>query len=183
MNKDAIIKYLFFGCTLTLAACRYIVKPGLDDQPGYFITNMKLDGLIPYRDSYNHVLNCLGRPDSITAIYTDKTDTTKNTRMVYFKNSCFFKYGDSVKLEAVVITGLASSFVSCGKLKLNSESTIDSVKSLQAHDMDGELDDDVKIQYKLWGIADNVKPGYNYWMLYFDRKTNKLLEMKHVMYD
>ncbi|QKJ32690.1 hypothetical protein HQ865_23990 [Mucilaginibacter mali] len=143
---------------------------------------MKLNGLITYTDTYSHVLNCFGRPDSITSINVDKTDSTNNTWRVYFKNSSFIKYGDSVNLERIDLATLPGIFVTCGKFRLNRTSTIDSLKFFHPAEMNSELTADEQTRYTLWGIADKTDLDYSFWMLYFDKSTRRLLFMKHISF-
>lgn len=174
-----LMKYIIIAFALILTACN--IGRQKPDNSNSFIVNMILDGQVPYGDSYSHTLSSLGRPDSIAAIYTDRTDTTKNTQRVYFKNSSFIKYGDSLKLDKIDLVALPGTFVTCNKLKLTDKSTPEDIKPFHAKEMQSELKAGEQAKYRLWGIPDS--PGSeSYWVFYFDKNTRRLLRMAHLTF-
>lgn len=136
-----------------------------------FTIQLKLNGLIPYQQSFKNVIAQLGNPDS----------TVKGK--YYFNGVSYRKYGnDSLRLNAIDFIKCPENFVTSGKLKLSGNTLIDDISDYHPTNLNSEANSDTS-KFQVVGISHTVTPASSFWTLHFNKQSGRLVKMELMLFD
>jgi hypothetical protein len=181
-----MMRYLLIITVLFFAACNphKDASKALNVKVNYVDPNaISINGHLKFIDSYNNALIYLGKPDSTVKPDYGKSGPSyngHNFQYCYFKGVKFEKYNDSLVFRSIKLI-TPQMFVAYPRFTFNNSVTLSDVSKK----LPGVISDTLKRSAADKSIAvrvnmsDDKNDTSDKWVLTFDSKTQKLLELDY----
>lgn len=162
-------------------------KPAeMSDSVSEFIGEVKLNGVINFKDNLKNAVLKLGTSDSMTTMSDQKDHKghfNSNISYHYFKGIAFQNINDTLILIGVDFIKFPTAYLRTEKIRLSNKTTFNDVKKVfpvsATHELSGsDMDKVLAI-----AIPASKSTPDNMWFLYFDRNTKKLLRINYWVSD